>query len=154
MFKPAGVPACSLEEVVLTVDELEALRLADLVGMYQEQAAGQMKISRPTFGRIIESARRKVAEAIVQGKALKIEGGVIQMAETRGFTCHDCQHAWEAPFGTGRPQACPACKSQNIHRAPEGRGRGRGGCGGRGRCHRGGRGGTVPQPETRPETKE
>jgi len=157
MFKPAGVPACSLEEVVLTVDELEALRLADLLGMYQEQAAEQMKVSRPTFGRIIESARRKVAETLVQGKALKIEGGVIQMAETRGFTCSDCQHAWEVPFGAGRPQACPACKGQNIHRAPEdrgrGRGQGRGGCGGRGRCHRGGRRGMGPQAETRPETK-
>jgi len=148
MFKPAGVPACSLEEVVLTVDELEAIRLADLQGLYQEQAAGQMKVSRQTFGRIIESARRKVAETLVEGKALRIEGGVITMAEMRTFKCHHCQHAWGAPFGAGRPPECPKCKSVNIHRAPEGRGpgRGRAGCGGRGRCRRGGRGVSGPPP--------
>jgi len=156
VFKPAGIPACSLEEVILTVDELEAVRLADLQGLYQEQAAEQMNISRQTFGRIIESAHRKVAETLVQGKALKIEGGVIQMAETKGFTCYDCQHAWEAPFGTGRPQECPQCKGLNIRRAPEDRGAGggRGGGGGRGRCHRGGRSASGPKPEAPPETKE
>ena len=64
-----------LEEVVLTIDEFEAVRLADLEGLYQEQAAEKMNVSRQTFGRIIESARKKVAEALVQGKALKIGGG-------------------------------------------------------------------------------
>lgn len=154
MFKPAGVPACSLEEVVLSVDELEAIRLADLQGLYQEQAAEQMKVSRQTFGRIIESAHRKVAETLVEGKALRIEGGVIAMAEMRTFTCHDCQHAWGTPFGAGRPQECPKCKSANIHRAPEGGGPGRGRAGGgRGRCRRGGRGAPGPQPPAPSETK-
>ncbi len=78
-FKPAGVPACTLEQVILTLDEVEALRLADLNGLYQEQAAEQMRISRPTFARIIEQARRKVAEALIHGKALRLEGGVVQM---------------------------------------------------------------------------
>ena len=78
-FKPAGIPACTLEQVTLTLDEVEALRLADLEGLYQEQAAEQMKISRPTFSRIIEEARRKVADALVHGKALRLEGGTVRM---------------------------------------------------------------------------
>ena len=141
VFKPAGMPACSLEEIILTVDELEAVRLADLQGLYQEQAAEQMNISRQTFGRIIESAHRKVAETLVEGKALRIEGGEIEMAEMRSFKCGDCQHTWGQPFGGGRPQECPKCKGSNICRAPVGRG----GCGGRGRCHRGGRGAAGPK---------
>jgi predicted DNA-binding protein (UPF0251 family)/phage FluMu protein Com len=156
VFKPAGIPACSLEEVILAVDELEAVRLADLRGLYQEQAAQEMNISRQTFGRIIESAHRKVAEALVEGKALRIEGGEIEMAGMRTFKCRDCQHTWGLPFGAGRPQECPKCKGLNIHRAPEDRfaGRDRGGCGGRGRCHRGGRSPSGPKPEAPPETKK
>jgi len=73
LFKPAGVPAGELELVVLSLDEVEALRLADLNGQYQEAAADQMKISRATFARIVESARRKVADALVHGKALQIQ---------------------------------------------------------------------------------
>ena len=84
VFKPAGIPACSLQEVVLTVDELEAVRLADLQGLYQEQAARQMNVSRQTFGRIIESAHRKVAETLVEGKALRIEGGEIECRAPEG----------------------------------------------------------------------
>jgi predicted DNA-binding protein (UPF0251 family) len=63
----------ALEEVSLRLDELGALRLADYQGFYHEEAAAKMKISRATFGRVLEEARRKVAEAILQGKALKIE---------------------------------------------------------------------------------
>ncbi|MGQ9592046.1 MAG: DUF134 domain-containing protein [Planctomycetota bacterium] len=76
-FKPAGVPLRELEELRLTLDELEALRLADLLGLYQDEAAAGMQISRATFGRIVESARRKVAEALVSGKALRLEGGPV-----------------------------------------------------------------------------
>ncbi len=97
-FKPAGVPLRELEEVVLMLDEVEALRLADAEGLYQEQVAEQMKVSRPTVGRILASARKKVAEALVQGKAIRMEGGSVNIrgaiAET---TCcgkrkkHRCQ---------------------------------------------------------------
>lgn len=75
VMKPAGIPVKDLEEVALGYDEAEALRLSDLLGLYHEAAARSMGISRPTFGRIIESARRKVADAILSGKALRIEGG-------------------------------------------------------------------------------
>ena len=136
-FKPRGIPLTMLEEVVLTVDECEAIRLADLESLYQEQAAEKMKVSRSTFGRIIESAHKKVAEALVQGKALKIEGGEFEMAPMRKFRCSECQHSWELPYGTGRPESCPSCKSGDIHRAQEDRGYGRGFGRGQGRCCRG-----------------
>ena len=86
-FKPRGMPSSMLEEVILTVDECEAIRLADLEGSYQEQAAEKMNVSRQTFGRIIESAHKKVADALVKGKALKIEGGEFEMASMRNFSC-------------------------------------------------------------------
>ena len=144
MFKPAGIPASSLEQITLGLDEMEAIRLADLLGLYQEDAAMQMNVSRQTFGRIIESARRKVAEALIQGKVLRIEGGVVTMTQMRQFKCLACEHEWALPFGTGRPEGCPKCQSANIHRAAEQRGSGR--CGrGRGRCFRGGRSGAVEQ---------
>ena len=72
-FKPSGVPLRALEHVTLALDEVEALRLADLNGLYQEEAAKQMKISRPTFARIVEQARKKVADAVINGKGIRIE---------------------------------------------------------------------------------
>ena len=73
IFKPIGVPFSSLEEVVLSMDEFEAIRLADLERLYHEQAAERMGISRQTFGRILESARSKVARVLTRGLALRIE---------------------------------------------------------------------------------
>ncbi len=72
-FKPKGIPVFELEEVSLSLDELEAIRLADYEGLYHEDAALKMDVSRATFGRIVSEARKKVAEAIVDGKALRIE---------------------------------------------------------------------------------
>ena len=80
-FKPAGVPGRALEEVVLSLDEAESIRLADLEGLYQEAAAFRMGVSRQTFGRIVEAARRKVADAIINGKLLRIEGGEVLIHE-------------------------------------------------------------------------
>jgi len=137
-FKPRGIPLSTLEEVILTVDEFEAIKLADLEGLYQEQAAERMNVSRQTFGRIIESAHKKVAETLVKGKALKIEGGEFEMAAMRKFNCYDCRHSWELPYGTGRPGNCPSCKSANIHRAKEDRGCVREIGSGQGRCSLGG----------------
>ena len=73
----------------MTLDEFEAMRLANLEGLYQEQAAEQMKVSRATFGRIVESAQRKVADALVHGKALRIEGGPVQLERRRCCREHD-----------------------------------------------------------------
>jgi predicted DNA-binding protein (UPF0251 family)/predicted Fe-Mo cluster-binding NifX family protein len=77
VMKPAGIPARELEVVTLGLDEAEALRLADLEGLYQAAAARSMGVSRPTFGRIVEAARRKVADAVLNGKALRLAGGEI-----------------------------------------------------------------------------
>jgi predicted DNA-binding protein (UPF0251 family) len=106
----------SLQEIILTIDELEALRLADQQGLYHEDAARSMGVSRRTFGRVISSARNKVAEALVQGMALRIEGGVVELAATRTFCCRDCGQQWQLPFGTGRPKSCPACDSTQFFR--------------------------------------
>jgi len=136
-FKPRGIPLTLLEEVILAVDEFEALRLADLEGLYQEKAAERMNVSRQTFGRIIETAHRKVAEALVKGKALKIEGGDFEMAAVRKFKCRDCRHSWELPYGTGRPEGCPSCKSANFYRAEMNKGLAGNLGRGPGRCCRG-----------------
>jgi len=77
-FKPRGIPLAILEEINLTLDELEAVRLADLEEMYQEDAAKKMSISRQTFGNIINSAHKKIADALLNAKALKIEGGAVK----------------------------------------------------------------------------
>lgn len=77
LFKPAGIPAHRLEVVRMTLDELEAVHLADREGLYHEAAAARMDVSRATFGRILEAAHRKIAEALIEGRALRIEGGPI-----------------------------------------------------------------------------
>lgn len=88
-FKPAGVKMKFLHEVALSLDEIEAIRLADMEGYYQEQVAAQMNISRQTVGRILTGARRKIADALVQGKAIRLEGGRIQ-CEGGGNCCDHC----------------------------------------------------------------
>lgn len=112
------------DEIILNADEVEAIILADLKGLYHEQAAQLMGISRQTFGRIVESARKKVAEALVEGKILRIKQGEAEMTEKRTFRCSECGHEWQVAFGTGRPNECPSCKSTNIHRAESERGHG------------------------------
>jgi len=72
-FKPRAVPLSMLEEVDLGVDELEALRLCDYKNLEQIEAAKKMKISQSTLQRILASARKKVAEALIEGKAIKIQ---------------------------------------------------------------------------------
>ena len=81
-FKPAGIPTRELTEVVMSLDEYEAIRLADREGLYQEEAARRMGISRTTFGRILDSAHRKVAEVLAGGRCLRLEGGHVHPAES------------------------------------------------------------------------
>jgi predicted DNA-binding protein (UPF0251 family) len=105
--------------IVLQLDELEALRQAHLMGKTQEEGAAALGISRSTFGRILESAHRKLTDALVNSKALSINGGPIIM-DKRNFECRDCGHTWEEPYGTGRPNHCPSCNSNNIYRTDAG----------------------------------
>jgi len=72
-FKPQGIPLRMLEEIVLLPEELEALKLYEVDGLEQIKAAEKMKISQPTFARILDSANKKVATALVKGKAIRIE---------------------------------------------------------------------------------
>jgi len=79
-FKPAGVPLRVLDEVLLSVEEAEAIRLKDLEGLAQTPGAEKMNVSRPTFQRVLASARRKIADALLNGKAVRIEGGNFEVA--------------------------------------------------------------------------
>jgi len=74
-FKPAGIPLRALEEIRLSVEEIEAIRLKDLESLDQEHGAEKMNISRPTFQRILASGKHKIAEALINGKAIRIGGG-------------------------------------------------------------------------------
>ncbi len=116
VYKPVGAPLQTLDCTILLLEELEALRLADLEGCYQEEAAAQMAVSRSTFQRIVTEARRKVAQALVQGTALQIEGGTFRVAAVR-WHCDECRHNWEIHHGSGQgePEHCPTCGSQAIH---------------------------------------
>lgn len=112
-FKPAGVPMTALEEVRLTCEEAESLRLKELEGLEQEQGAERMNISRPTFQRILASARRKIAEALLNGKAIRIEGGAFEIASCR-FRCRS-GHEWEPDKPVSViPEHCPTCQSEDI----------------------------------------
>ncbi len=108
-----------IESLILQLDELEALRQAHLFKRTQEEGAAEMGISRSTFGRLLESASNKVTDALINHKAIIINGGPIIMAK-RTFICANCEHQWEEPFGTGRPTQCPKCMSVNIYRADAG----------------------------------
>jgi predicted DNA-binding protein (UPF0251 family) len=104
-FKPRAVPRSVLEEVVLTVEELEALRLAHKEGLYQQAAAERMAVSRATFGRVLDAAHRKVTKALVEGCALRIEGGSFCMiGPERGQ-----RRLAKAALADGDPSPCAVC---------------------------------------------
>ena len=113
-FKPIGRPVGDLEVEPLRLDELEALRLADLEGLYQEAAAERMGVSRPTFARILARARSAVARALIEERVLVVAEGPVMAASDEPFPCpvHD--------GGRRRGQGC-RCRHQGG-----GSGRGRG----------------------------
>jgi predicted DNA-binding protein (UPF0251 family) len=101
LFKPQGIRMPELERVQLTMDGLEALRLADLEGLYQEEAARRMGVSRATFARVLADARKVVADALVNGKAVEIGGGPVNR-RARG--------KWPCPIHGGRDRLGRSCK--------------------------------------------
>jgi predicted DNA-binding protein (UPF0251 family) len=114
-FKPAGMPLAKLEEVRLSIEEAEAIRLKDIEGLEHDDGARKMSISRSTFARILISARQKLADALLNGKAIRIEGGNYEMA-VRHFRCGN-GHEWEVPFEVmikQPPELCPTCNTGNI----------------------------------------
>jgi predicted DNA-binding protein (UPF0251 family) len=111
-FKPTGVPATALDQVVLNLDEHEAVRLADYIGMSHEEAAGEMGISRSTFSRLIEQARKKIASFIFQGKMLTINGGNVHF-RFNIIRCNDCGHMFKINIEFPMTE-CPECHSKNL----------------------------------------
>jgi len=110
-FKPAGIPGSELEEVVMTVEEFESIRLRDLLGLEHEECAGRMLVSRPTFHRILASARQKIAHALINGATLRITGGSFQLAQ-RKLECRKCGFRWEGTV-CRRKTVCPACSQKD-----------------------------------------
>ena len=92
LFKPAGVPIKKTEIIELRLDELEAMRLANLEGLYQEDGAKRMNTSRATFGRILTDARRKVTDAIINGKPISVEGGNVAFCEGGDDGCENADN--------------------------------------------------------------
>lgn len=112
-FKPAGIPMRALEEVLLSIEELEAIRLKDIEELEQEQAAGKMNVSRPTFQRVLASARKKIADALINGKSMNIKGGNFEVASRR-FRCRH-GHEWNLRQpSTAMPELCPTCSTTEV----------------------------------------
>lgn len=122
-FKPRGIPLSALKEANLTLDELEAIRLADMEGQAQIQAAKKMKISQSTFQRILTAAHKKIAEALVKGHAIKVEGGEVIMPRFGRGAGRGAggRGRMGGPFAAGPGGACvctnPECKSEVSHQA-------------------------------------
>ncbi len=112
-FKPSGIPAKSLKNIILTIDEYEGIRLADYQGLDHSGAAESMGISRPTFSRLIEKARNKVAQALIDGMMLTIEGGNFDFTHDL-YQCADCGDTIEHPV-ENKLNECPDCGSKNIN---------------------------------------
>ena len=111
-FKPMGARGRNLEQILLTLDEFEALRLADFNGLTHAEAADEMEISRSTFTRLIEKARKKIADFLIQGKLLTIEGGSIHFRNNI-IHCQDCGHMFKTNIDNAITE-CPACHSKNL----------------------------------------
>ena len=130
-FKPAGVPRRLLKRIELTLDEYEAIRLADYEGLEHLAASEKMNISRSTFTRLIEKARHKLAEVVIDGREMVIEGGNIDLVNTL-HRCVDCGELMPGPLDP-EAEKCRDCGSENLEDLAArcfGRGRrGRGRCG-------------------------
>lgn len=118
LFVPSETETGTVSENILKLEELEAIRLKDLEGLEQGECADRMEVSRPTFQRILLSAREKIADSLVNGKAIHIEGGNFTQ-NICPVRCMDCGTEWRESFerlnsaGSGSYR-CPECGSGNI----------------------------------------
>ena len=126
-FKPVGIPARLLDVVDLSVEEYEALRLADYEGLEHKEAAEKMGISRPTFTRLIDQSRKKIASGIIEGKEISIGGGDFQFME-HVVRCRNCGSTYN--YAQHAPDKCPECNEDDLENLnmyyQGGRGRNRG----------------------------
>ncbi|MFL0194777.1 DUF134 domain-containing protein [Clostridium sp. WILCCON 0269] len=111
-FVPWGKPKCKIQEIILKVEELEAVRLKDIEELSQEECAEKMQVSRQTFQNIIDSARKKIAVALTQGNAIRISGGNYTTTFCK-FKCFDCGKVYEISYEQDRI-ICPGCGSQRV----------------------------------------
>lgn len=111
-YKPYGIPMRELESIILLYEEFEAIRLADYENLTQEEAAEKMKISRPTFTRLYDKARKTIAKAFIEGKAIIIEGGNFT-TEDYWYKCGDC---YETMNSLKPIKQCRKCDSGKITR--------------------------------------
>lgn len=111
-FVPWGKPKCEIEETVLKVEELEAMRLKDIEELNQEECAEKMQVSRQTFQNIIDSARKKIAFALIEGNAIRINGGNYRATFCK-FKCFDCGNVYEINYEQDK-YTCPACGSKKV----------------------------------------
>jgi predicted DNA-binding protein (UPF0251 family) len=111
-FKPLGIAARLLNKTSFSLDEYEAFRLADHVGLTHAEAAEEMEISRPTFSRLIEQARKKIAQLIINGHLLSIEGGNVHFRKNI-IKCVSCGHMFDMGIKTTFTE-CPECHSTNL----------------------------------------
>ena len=109
-FKPFGIPMRNLDSVVLLYEEYEAIRLADYENLTQEEAAQKMNISRPTFTRLYDKARKSIAKAFVEGKAIIIKGGTY-ITDDYWYRCHSCH---ETMISMKPAKSCRKCESDDI----------------------------------------
>ena len=117
-FIPSEKGIEKAEENILLLEELEAIRLKDLEGFEQYQCAEKMEVSRPTFQRILLSAREKIADSIINGKAIHIQGGNYTK-NICNVKCNFCNHKWNESFENLQQTkdgeyTCPTCKSTEI----------------------------------------
>ncbi len=111
-FKPSGVRSQDVKQIVLLLDEFEAFRLADQMGYSHAQAADEMEISRSTFSRLIEKARRKIADFIILGGVLTIKGGSVHF-RVNILQCRDCGYMFKVQLDH-KILECPECQSEKI----------------------------------------
>lgn len=111
-YIPWGKPKCELEEIALKVEELEAMRLKDIESLSQEECAERMLVSRQTFQNIIDSARKKVAIALTEGKAIRISGGNYTTNLCK-FKCLACNTSYEINYEHDK-NFCPKCRSRKV----------------------------------------
>lgn len=117
-FVPIGIQPDTMEENILRIEEVEAIRLKDIEGLEQEECAEKMQVSRQTFQRILNIARGKIADSIINGKAIRIEGGNF----TRNICavhCLNCGKEWKESYENFEKiikgnYVCPDCHSNNI----------------------------------------
>ncbi|AGB41034.1 putative DNA-binding protein [Halobacteroides halobius DSM 5150] len=109
-FKPAGIPKCDLKKVALTIEEIEAIRLKDKERLTQAEAAERMEVSRPTFQRILTKAREKIAEGLIEGKAIKFQGGDYKFKPRCKKCGGDITPNQKRNGHRSRKETCPKCE--------------------------------------------